>query len=215
MKLLRDEKGIALVTALMLTLITLGISMVMLYLVTQNIQLSGSQKRYKNSLDAASGGVDIVTMDVLPYLIGATVANDGSNADFFKTSLAGSMPNLAGLTIPATNACLQAKLTTKNWSASCPAQSSTSDAKQAPDMTFTLQSGLPGFGTSSGFTVYSKIVSTIPGTTDLSGRNLEGQATTGQPPQDVGAPYLYRIEITGERQSNPLEKANLSVLYAY
>ena len=68
MKFIADNKGIALVTSLMLTLITLVISMVTLYLVLQNIKGVGGYRQYKNSLDAAMGGVDIVAAEALPNI---------------------------------------------------------------------------------------------------------------------------------------------------
>jgi hypothetical protein len=213
-KFLTNEKGIALVTSLMLTLLTLTISMVMLYMVLQSTRMSGAQKRYKNSLDAAVGGADILTMDALPYLLGFAM-NPIVGTDYFKTNLISSMPGLQDTTIGVTDSCLQAKLTTKNWAAACVATSSSVDAKVSPDFTFTLQSQVPGLNAPSGFRVYTKIVSTTPGSTDMSGRNLEGQATTGSPPGDVGAPYLYRIEVSSEKVTNPSERANLSLLYAY
>jgi len=194
----------------MLTLLTLTISMVMLYMVLQSTRMSGAQKRYKNSLDAAVGGADILTMDALPYLLGFAVAPDGTP---LITRLNASM-NLAATT-GVTDACLQAKLTSKVWGAACGTASSSIDPKATPDFTFTLQSQVPGFNAPSGFRVYTKIVSTTPGSTDMSGRNLEGQATTGSPPGDVGAPYLYRIEVSSEKVTNPSERANLSLLYAY
>jgi hypothetical protein len=172
--------------------------------------MSGAQKRYKNSLDAAVGGVEIVTMDALPYLLSFAVDPNGTTLiDRLNTNM-----NLAATT-GVTDACLQAKLTSKNWGASCGAPSSNINAKDAPDVTFTLQSQVPGLNATSGFKVYTKIVSTTPGSTDMSGRNLEGLATTGAPSNDIGAPYLYRIEISSEKAANPSEKANLSVLYAY
>ncbi|NTV49690.1 MAG: hypothetical protein HGB32_02585 [Geobacteraceae bacterium] len=207
MKFLNNDKGIALVTSLMLTLLTLTISMVMLYMVLQSTQMSGAHKRYKNSLDAAVGGVDIVTMDVLPYLI--SFAADPT-ASTLISRLNASM-NLSAST-GVSDACLQAKLTSKTWGAACGTASSNINPKDAPDMTFTLASQFVG---SVGYRVYTKIISTTPGSTDISGRNLEGQSTTGAPPGDVGAPYLYRIEVSSEKNTNPLEKANLSVLYAY
>ncbi|MCE1226012.1 MAG: hypothetical protein LWW87_05915 [Geobacteraceae bacterium] len=208
MKFIRNEKGIALVTALMLTMITLVISMLMLYMITQNISSSGAHKRYKNSLDAAVGGVDIVTMDALPYLISFAV---DPNATSLIDRLNASMNLVA--TTGVTDACLQAKLTSKTWGAACGAASSNLNPKDTPDVSFTLQSQLSAAAV--GFRVYTKIVSTTPGSTDMSGRNLETSSTTGAPPGDVGAPYLYRIEVLGEKTTNPLEKANLSVLYAY
>lgn len=210
MKYLNNDKGIALVTSLMLTLLTLTISMVMLYMVLQSTQMSGAHKRYKNSLDAAVGGVDIVTMDALPYLIGFAA---DPTADTLIDRLNASM-NLSATT-EVSDACFQAKLTSKIWGAACGTASSNVNPKDTPDMTFTLQSQVPGFSAPSGFKVYTKIVSTTPGSTDMSGRNLEGQSTTGAPPGDVGAPYLYRIEVSSEKVTNPLERANLSVLYAY
>jgi len=209
-KFLNNDSGIALVTSLMLTLLTLTISMVMLYMVLQSTQMSGAHKRYKNSLDAAVGGVDIVTMDALPYLL--SFAAD-PNTDTLIDRLNASM-NLSATT-GITDACLQAKLTSKVWGAACGTASSNIDPKTAPDITFTLQSQVPGFNAPSGFRVYTKIVSTTPGSTDMSGRNLEGQSTTGAPPGDVGAPYMYRIEVSSEKVANPSERANLSVLYAY
>lgn len=219
-KILKDEKGIALVTSLMLTLITLGISMLMLYMVLQGTQMSGAQKRYMNSLEAATGAVDIVTKDALPYLMG--IVNDAIiTSNYISDSdngLVSKLP-LDSLTAGVTDACLKAKLTSPStaWAAaSCPSNSTTTNAKDSPDLTFVLKSKVPAkFNEPAGFKVYSKIVATTPGSTDTSGRNFEGMSTTGQPPQDVGAPYLYRIEVTGERESNPQEKANLSVLYAY
>ena len=217
MKFIRNEKGIALVTALMLTMITLVISMVMLYLVIQNTQLAGAQKRYRNALDAATGGVDVMTMDALPYLVGfaadpAATALSTSASTYFTSNLTTVMPNLMSAQLGVSDKCMQEKLISRNWP-DCPATSSTVTAKNNPDVTFVLQSQLAG--APAGFKVYSKIVSTTPGASDMSGRDLEGGSTTQAPSQDVGAPYLYRIEVSSEKASNPNERANLSVLYAY
>jgi len=219
-KFLTNEKGIALVTSLMLTLLTLTISMVMLYMVLQSTRMSGAQKRYKNSVDAAVGGADILTMDALPYLLGFAVAPDGTALitrlnNIMTLKDISSLGVVTGATSGVTDACLQAKLTSKVWGAACGTASASIDPKASPDITFTLQSQVPGFNAQSGFKVYTKIVSTTPGSTDMSGRNLDGQATTGSPPGDVGAPYLYRIEVSSEKVTNPSERANLSLLYAY
>jgi len=214
MKFIRDEKGIALVTSLMLTLITLSITMVMLYLVIQNTQLSGAQKRYKNSLDAATGGLDIVTMEALPALIGFAAEATTMSTDYFKDNLSSRIA-LTGLNIGVSNTCLQTKLLTRDWGVNCTAESSTIDPKQSPDLTFDLQSNIPGSGSTTGYRVYTKIVATTPGTSDMSGRDLRTRATGDTPADDIGSPYLYRIEVASEKNSNAKERANLSVLYAY
>jgi len=197
----------------MLTLLTLTISMVMLYMVLQSTQLSGAHKRYKNALDAAVGGVEIVTMDALPNLLSFAV--DPLLSGDLLGNLNASMTGLTATGIGVSNDCLKAKLTSKVWGAACGPASSNINPKDTPDITFTLQSQVPGFNAPSGYRVYTKIVSTTPGSTDMSGRSLEGMATTGAPPGDIGAPYMYRIEVSSEKVANPLEKANISVLYAY
>ncbi|MDD5286608.1 MAG: pilus assembly protein PilX [Desulfuromonadaceae bacterium] len=216
MKLLSNNQGVVLITTLMLTLIAFAISMVMLYMVMQGIQLSGASRQYKNTLEAAAGGVDIVTKDAIPYLVGAAggFVDGTSAATYFKDTLTASMPGLNATTLTVIdNKCLNAKLTKKVWGTDCADASLSLNAKESPDIRFDLKSQISASAT--GYRVYTKIVSTTPGNTDMSGRNLEGEATTGAPGQDVGAPYVYRIEVTGEKVSNPKEKANLSLLYAY
>src|SRR5450631_4399679 len=125
----------------MLTLLTLTISMVMLYMVLQNTQLTGTQKRYKNSLDAAVGGVEIVTMDALPYLLAATGSFDSgtSSATYFRDSLLTSMTGLVGTSVDfnmlVSNKCLNTKLTKQNQDCitDCVAPNSTIDPKESPD----------------------------------------------------------------------------------
>ena len=68
MKLLCNQKGIALVTSLMLTLISLTLVMFLMYMITSSVKLSGANKRYKTALEASYGGVDIVANEVMPQL---------------------------------------------------------------------------------------------------------------------------------------------------
>src|ERR1039457_2210290 len=124
----------------MLTLLTLTISMVMLYMVLQSTQMSGSQKRYKNSLDAAVGGVDIVAMDALPYLISFAVAPTSVTL-INRLNLSMNL----GATTSISPACFQAKLTSKTsvWQSVCGAASSNINARDTPDFKFVLQSTIP------------------------------------------------------------------------
>ncbi len=205
MKILNNEKGIALVTALLLTLISLGMVMALLYMVLQQTKMSGAHKRYKSSLEAAHGGVQLITKELFPLMFGAesdlttTIKND-------FTSI--------GLDL-ASNNCLQQKLLSvpSGWTA-CGVNSTTDDPKTDWDMTFRLQ------GTNGpGFNVFAKIVDTQPGNTDPSGFDLldSGAGVTGSSsgvsPKHM--PALYRVETQGESAANPKEKALLSVLYAY
>src|ERR1039458_4183808 len=69
MKVFRNEQGIALVTSLMITLISLTMILALLYMATTGIQVSSMNKRYKTVLDAAYGGADVVAKDIIPYTI--------------------------------------------------------------------------------------------------------------------------------------------------
>lgn len=207
MKMLGNNKGIALITTLMLTLISLTMILALLYIVSQNIVTSAAHKRYESSLEAAQGGVELFSKDIIPQLLKGAVLKDIS--DKYKyTNLSLSFPK-------DYDNCLNDKLNNPktNWT-NCGADAVSIDAKKAPDVTFTLQNStlLPGY------TVYSKIIDTSPGNTDLSGIDyLEN--TNGVPDESTVTlkhiPYMYRIEVQGESEKNPKEQAKLSVLYAY
>ncbi|HBG08252.1 MAG: hypothetical protein A2075_06740 [Geobacteraceae bacterium GWC2_58_44] len=205
MKAISNERGVALVTALMLTLVTLGIVMALLYYVTMGTKITASQKRYKNVLEASHGGADVFTKEVIPKLF-----------DGYSTSKL--IDNFSGIKLALGNsACLNQKLTlpTASWGAACGANAKKLDAKLSPDASFTLK-GMP---TQPGFNVFTKIVDTVPGNSDKSGFELLDSAAgvsgvnSGVAPKHV--PAVYRIEVQGEKEINPQEKANLTVLYAY
>jgi Flp pilus assembly pilin Flp len=204
-KWIRNENGVALVTALMLTLISLGIVMALLLMTTQSTKFSGMNKRYKTALEASYGGTEIFTKDIFPFIMknysSPTLGND------VQTAFGGSTVTK----VLSDQKCLQSKLSmaTANWPVGC---SNTPSAKQDPDISFNLAavSGNP-------FVVYSKIVDTVKGNSDVGGLQLEGsgvaQSSSVLTPQSF--PYIYRLEVQGERQNNPTAQANIEVLYAY
>lgn len=202
-KYLKNNDGIALVTSLMLTLISLTMIMALLYIVTQSTRASGANKRYKTALEASYGGSELFTKDVLPYLM----QNYGSPS--LATITAATFSDVA-LNV-TDQVCLQSKLTLPSgkWPAGC---SNSPSPKQNPDVTFNLLSG-----TGNPYTIYSKIVETMLGNTDVSGLQLEGagvaEGTSGITPQHF--PYLYRLEIQGEQSIASSAQANIEVLYAY
>jgi hypothetical protein len=203
MNLLKNDKGIALVTSLMLTLISMTVVMALMYMITSNTKSSGQIKKYKTSLEAAYGGTEIFTKDVFPMIL------RNYSSPMLATVLTDAY---SGVNMHVTDQnCLQAKLTksTKNWPAGC---SSTSNPKVSPDLSFTLSAK-----TGEPFVVYSKIVDTTEGNSDVSGTQLEGagvaEGNSVLTPQHF--PYIYRLEVQGERQSNSSAQANIEVLYAY
>lgn len=204
MKNFTDNKGIALVTSLMITLISLTIVMALLLVVTRSTQISAQQKKYKTSLDASYGGTEIVTKDVFPLIL------KNYSSTTLNTEIASTFGSI-NMQVITTQSCLQNKLTKKtaNWPSGC---SNTPEAKKTPDLTFTLSAT-----TGNPFIVYSKIVDTTSGNSDVGGLQLEGtgvsEGSSVLTPQHF--PYIYRVEIQGERQNNSTTQANIEVLYAY
>jgi hypothetical protein len=227
MRFIGNEKGIALVTSLMFTMLALVMTMALLYIVTTGIKTSGALKRYKTVSEAAYGGTEIVVKDLIAASFGFNdylAANPGTT---FRSYMKDTY--MVNLSNPDVSDCMQIKLTTprSQWG-SCSASFNLHDA---PDVTFNLNAA-----SNSPYTVYSKIVDTmerkfltydttskvsttvtIAGNSDTSSVGaLEGGSTTeGAGVTVPHYPYMYRIEVQGERSANALEKSNISVLYAY
>lgn len=203
-RLMNQEQGFALVTSLMMTFISLVIVMAVFYMITQNVQRTGAFKRYKTALEASYGGTDIIVKEIVPLVL----QNITDPKTFLETQYGGTLTNFS---VATTSTCMIDKLTkeTSQWGSTC---STTTSAKSGPDMTFQLQAtgGRP-------YTVYSKIIDTVNGNTDISGLQLGGagvaESSSIITPQHI--PYVYRMEVQTERSTNATEQANLSVVYAY
>jgi len=226
MRCIRNQKGVALVTALMFTALSLVLCLSLLYIITVGIQSSGALKSYRTALDATYGGTEIMVKDIINASFGyndyLTLHAGATFPDFLKTTM-GSLASNATV-----STCMNERLTLPRtqWSSAC--ADVTLNPKDAPDVSFELNatSGSP-------YTVYTKIVDTMErkflvldggtqktvvmaGNSDTSTLSLEGGSTTeGGQVTVPHYPYVYRVEIQGERKQNPLEKANVSVMYAY
>lgn len=206
MKKLANEDGIALVTALMFTLICLGIVAGLMQMLLLQTKLSANHKNYRNSLEASYGGTELVTREFIPKLF----SNYSSGIGPLLADYAGGGLGNVNLLV---NSSLRTKLTlaTAEWGS----LSKTLDAKDTPDLQFNLQGSEAG----SNFKVYAKIVDTVPGNSDTTGVDYldtgAGVAGTGAGISPKHNPVLYSLEVRGERATNPREKALLSVLYAF
>ena len=100
-KNLKNSEGVALVTALVLTLISLAISMALLSFILAETRMTASQKRYRSSLAAAYGGVEITTMDIIPKIF----------QGYSSSVLVRSYAPLDIFSVTASNDCLRQKLT--------------------------------------------------------------------------------------------------------
>jgi len=215
MRYLRNEDGVALVTALMFTLICLAMIMTLMYYVLMGTKMSAAQKKYSSSLEASYGGTELVTKTIIPRLFADyTTGSQSLKTDFAGTGT-GKIDLKFGETGTSSSSDLKTKLLkpTKDWPSSI---SRTVDPKTVPDFVFTLKGGGAG-----DFKVYSKIVDTIAGVglIDTSGIDyldggigVAGTSTSTQTPR---TPNIYSVEVQGEAAVNPREKAGLTVLYAY
>lgn len=203
MGFLLDNKGIALVTSLMLTLISLTIVMALLLMITQGTRISALNKKYKTAIEASYGGAEILTKEIMPFVM-LNYSSVNLRSDL-QTKFSAVNLNVNSVD------CLQKKLTkaTSAWPSAC---TNIPNPKQSPDITYTMvaTAGNP-------FVVYSKIVDTVVGNSDIGGLTLEGagvaESSSVLTPQHF--PYIYRVELQGERQSNAGAQANIEVLYAY
>jgi hypothetical protein len=204
-----NNKGIALVTAMMMTLIILVMIMGLMSMIIMNLKGNTAMKSYRNVTEASYGGSNLVMQSIIPQLY-----NNYSSASALTNNY-----SVINMNVIASSACFKQKMTSKTstWSASC--QPGSLDATVNPDITFKL-GGVSG----QSFTVSSKIVDTIPGVPypiipqSGGGGLLLGDGVTDTGSSGVGtnlAHTVYRIEVSGQRTTNPSERTNLSVLYEY
>lgn len=198
----RNDRGIALVMVLVLSVIALAIMAGLIYMITVGTQLSGIQKRYNTALEAGVGG-----RDVAYQIIALRMDNPANLEQEF---------NFINLDVTTSQTCLNNKLLlpTSKWDPSCnKALSIDPNDPNTYDMSFDL-------GVFPTYRVYTKIVDTVEGN---SGGD-EGLVKTGVVLSNTGEvpvmsmPYLYTIEIDSENLSQPVdnrERAKLSILYQY
>ena len=206
MRIFLNQEGAALVTALMLTMLSLVISMALLSTVLSGIGVSASQKRYRSALSAAQGGVELLTRELVPLLF-----RSGATREELQDQFA-----LIDLQLPQYD-CLRQKLNnpTGNWSA-CGADPAPADPDRSPDVIFRLASD-----GSRGFRVAGKIVDSVPGNSDHNavidyldaGGSVSAKEEVIRPRH---VPGIYNVSVQGEREGGEgQEKARLSLLYAY
>jgi len=201
---LRSEKGVALALVLILAAIALAIMAALIYMITSTTQISGMQKRYKTALEAGLGGADVTYQ-----LISARGNPNINNINFTQA---------------VTNDCLIAKLntttTSTNW-VSCGSGAdytkTTSTSINPDDATtydFRFALGASPYLTYSGF---GKIVNTVAGNSGgdegLVGKGVVSSGSGEIPVMSI--PYMYSLEVLTQSQSNPNERAKLSILYEY
>jgi hypothetical protein len=214
---IQNEKGVALIIVIVLSAVALAIMTALIYMITMETQISGLQKRYKTALEAGDGGGDVFYQLIATRAEGAGVASLAGDltslgVDFSTNT---TSTNCTGLVSGSTASYsgLAAKLMTpsSSWSPEC---NSSASIDPATPSTYDMQVGL---GTTTKYTVYAKIVSTIDGNTggdqNLAAPGVEN--ANGGEVKMMAIPFLYGVEVVSENSAKVDERAKLSILYQY
>lgn len=185
MKILRNEKGFAMVFVLILAAISLAMTLAMLLMVSRGSFLSGQQKRFRTASEAGRGGMEAMFQ---------LISNRGNpdplytmdNAASVLKKLSGNIATWGGL---------------DNSSTIDPAVSTSYDMRI-------------DLGTYRVYTKIVDTVDGNSGADEgllKAGvvNTGSGEVTV------VSVPYLYTIEVLAEAAANPSERSKLSVLYQY
>lgn len=151
MKITKNEKGQALILVLFFSLIASLMILAVLYIVMRGSAISGMQKRYQTSIDAAYAGVSVQTRFLKQ---GSFAVTDPMLKNAFSVN-----PD------PTTTPCLYRKLyfafnpsLTGGW-AGCVAADKSVDAAESPDKTLEVK------GENATYNVFLKIVDSRRGLT--------------------------------------------------
>jgi hypothetical protein len=214
-----NEKGIALVLVLILAMISLAIVSAMLFMATQGTVISGAQKFYRTADEASTGAAELSTEYLsgrgIFTLMGTSYTSRCNCKDPTNTN-----DNIDENLTPDGPSCRCDKLCNAraDWPTDCDENTTLSgmqidlNPKTNPEFSFEI----------GNFTVYTKIVDTVHGNSDvgsvvasgeLGGSSVSSSAAgVFSPPH---SPYLYRMEVQAEATANPRELSRISVLYAY
>lgn len=193
--LLGNEKGMALVMALVLGLIGMLMITAILYMVGTGTWIGGAKKRYQTALSASHGGMLFFAREIVQRGVGGETL--------------GSLGDYGGvLAQSVSDADFSTKLTTTGriGDAGYPVDN--------PDVTLTFPFTAP----TPNMIVNAAIVSTSRGNSGTSGNVLVGGGVVNNSsgtvtPQHI--PYLYQTEIQGQSAANTRERATLSGIYVY
>ncbi len=121
MRLIKNEKGIALAMVLILAAIALAIMAALIYMITTGTQISGMQKRYKTALEAGMGGADMTYQFIAARGDTSSLLTALSSiSPLVTTSGSCCGTNMAGTSFCGTAGGLAAKLNTPTTSWSSP-----------------------------------------------------------------------------------------------
>jgi hypothetical protein len=208
MTIIKSQRGIALVLVMVIALIALAIVSALIYMGTMATRLSGAEKIYRNSDEAALGGARIAADMII-----TNYGNSALGLPSVAATLGGSFGNQPCLIRKLNNA-------TANWGGVCNADMKSMDLSSDNSDTYDMTFPLPG--APNNYTVYAKVIDTIEGNTSGVVVEGEGGLSTGgvggggasivTPPRHS---WMYRVEVHAEDSVNKRQRARYSIFYAH
>lgn len=105
-KLLKDESGFALITALLMSVIIMLMAAVVLYVISQSTTMSGAGKRYATASEAADGSIEVLKDAINVIQHGDTLAALFPTGNCITTAIQNQGPqgacNTTTITLPGT-----------------------------------------------------------------------------------------------------------------
>jgi len=194
--ILNNERGIALVMALVLGLVGMLMITAILYMVGTGTWLGGSKKRYQTALNAAHGSMNFFAKEIIQRGVGGTL-------------LSAMVPGYGGMLAQvALDDDFAKKLSTTGRIGDAGYPVDNPDAT----LTFTFTAPTPNM------TINTAIISTSRGNSGTSSTPLVGGGVVNNSsgtvtPQHI--PYLYQTEVQTQSGIINRERARLSSIYAY
>jgi hypothetical protein len=235
MRMFRNEKGIALVMVLVLSLLSLAFVSALLFMVTQGTKVSGSHRLYRTAEEASLGAAESVNDYIKTR--GETRGDNfaailGSNCDCRDTD--DTEDNIDNALATPGRSCRCDKIcnatafydhadgVTGNGLCDEDTGAGADGVQVLLDPTTKYDEKIRVDTGTSSYDLFIKIVDTVKGNSEqgniVASNVLGGTGVVNSTSGIIPAPhipYLYRIEVEGQNSSNPREHSRVSVLYAF
>ena len=220
MRIITNEKGIALVMVLILSLIGLAMVSALIFMVTQGTTLSGAMRFYRTANEASVGAAEFVgeyllnrgSMTALNFALGCNCGDPAIYTD-----------NIDNATGARSCRCDKICNPTSQYNAGGSTRCVDEDGATAGlQISVDASANFDGSAILGDYTVTYKIVDTVEGNTDpgsiVASGTLIGSgvvAASGGVYSPPHFPFLYRLEVMAQRTANPRERSRISMLYGY
>jgi hypothetical protein len=211
MRIAGNEKGIALVLVLVLSLIGLAMVSALVFMATQGTTLSGAMRFYRTADEASVGTAEMTAEYILNRGASAILNN--------PTACNCGNPTIYTDTVPDTCRCNKICNPASQYPAGL---AGLELARCAGPVSVDPSANFDGSVVLGEYTVTYKVVDTVEGNTDMGGIVASGDLTGSGVVASSGGvynpphfPFLYRMEVMAQRTTNPRERSRISMLYGF